>query len=717
MPAVAEKKERSSFASAIASCAPAMPAPSRHWPTATTCTSPAALARATTSARSEYESRCACASTSIRLHLGEQLRAELPQLLRALLGELAQQIEALRAAQLRQSFGRVHPQILGCGSIGSDPDQALFGPRRLEPADGPDRRALRGVAVRSGQRIERRDRFLHSEPAGPFSGDRPIVGLGLEPRDQMTGAARIPESRQRRRRQGPVELPQRIVLEHLGDLGHRRWVAERHQGGERFLPAVIVRERGLQLPEGGGILHVGERASGGEPHRFFAGFQDCPDPRPRRLAGEPQRRPDRRGADLGNGIGQQREHRALASEEVLRLAQQPHAGERRGADQRLRVLEQIAKPGSEDPSRVDVARTPALEERAGGVHAQRSIGRIERLARVELCIGRPFGLRLRLPLPEQRGEEAHHFTLDPGFTSPGNSMAVCSRSPPLAYRTMPCETRPFPKSRGGRFATTQTTLPTSSCGSYDCATPLTMVRGAASPRSIDSFSNLSFLGTRSAESTFPARRSIWSNCSRVSSGVTTPFAGGEGGTTAEGGTTKREESFWISAYSTFRTSGAGSRTALFSSGANSPHRSSAPVCSSTPFANRGTMGPSQRAQSRATFTASVSSASAPSRSLFSFSHGFCACSRWFAADENSSTFWTTARVSHRSYRAAISRSIARAFSSPSADRVSLPPFFQISESALLARFPTFARSSPLTRFFSSWSERSMSLVVGPRFAA
>ena len=129
------------------------------------------------------------------------------------------------------------------------------------------------------------------------------------------------------------------------------------------------------------------------------------------------------------------------------------------------------------------------------------------------------------------------------------------------------------------------------------------------------------------------------------------------------------------------------------------------------------MGPSQRAQSRATFTASVSSASAPSRSLFSFSHGFCACSRWFAADENSSTFWTTARVSHRSYRAAISRSIARAFSSPSADRVSLPPFFQISESARLARFPTFARSSPLTRFFSSWSERSMSLVVGPRFAA
>src|SRR5437016_269189 len=527
----------------------------------------------------------------------------------------------------------------------------------------------------------------------------------------MTGAARIPESRQRRRRQGPVELPQRIVLEHLGDLGHRRWVAERHQGGERFLPAVIVREAGLQLPEGGGILYVGECASGGEPHRFFAGFQDCPDPRPRRLAGEPQRRPDRRGADLGNGIGQQREHRALASGEVLRLAQQPHAGKRRGADQRLRVLEQIAEPGSEDLSRVDVARTPALEERAGGVHAERSIRRIERLARVELCIGRPFGLRLRLPLPEQRGEEAHHFTLDPGFTSPGNSMAVYSRSPPLAYRTMPCETRPFPKSRGGRFATTQTTLPTSSCGSYDCATPLTMVRGAASPRSIDSFSNLSFLGTRSAESTLPALRSIRSNCSTVSSGVTTAFAGGEGGTT------KCEESFWISTSSTFRTNGAGSRMETSSSGVKSPQRSSAPVCSSTPFANRGTMGPSQRAQSRATFTASVSSASAPSRSLFSFSHGFCACSRWFAADENSSTFWTTARVSHRSYRAAISRSIARAFSSPSADRVSLPPFFQISESARLARFPTLASSSPFTRFFSSCSERSMSLGVGPRFAA
>src|SRR5438128_2957773 len=540
MPAVAEKKERSSFASAIASCAPAMPAPSRHWPTATTCTSPAALARDTTSARSEYASRCACATASSRLHPGEQLRAELPQLLRALRGELAQQIETLRAAQLRQSFGRVHPQILGYGSIGSDPDQALLGPRRLEPAEGPDRRALRSVAVRSGQSIERRDRFLHPEPAGPFSGDRPIVGIGLEPRDQVTGAARISESRQRRRRQGPVELPQRIVLEHLGDLGHRRWVAERHQGGERFLPAVIVRERGLQLPERGGVLHVGESASGGEPHRFLAGFQDRPDLCARSVAGEPQRRPDRRRADLENWIRQQGEHRALASGEVLRLAQEPHARERRGADERLRIREQIGEPGSEDPGRLHVARTPALEQRADGVDAQRSVGRFERLARVDPGIGGGFGLCLRRPLPEQRGEETHHFTLDPGFTSPGSSMAVCSRSPPLAYRTMPCETSPLPKSRGGRFATTQTTLPTSSCGSYDCATPLTMVRGAASPRSIDSFSNLSFLGTRSAESTFPALRSIRSNCSTVSSGVTTAFAGGEGGTT------KCEESFWIS---------------------------------------------------------------------------------------------------------------------------------------------------------------------------
>src|SRR5207245_7101445 len=118
-------------------------------------TSPADLARFTTSARSEYASRCACASTSIRLHLGEQLRAELPQLLRPLRGELAQEVEGRRGAQLCEPFGRVHPQVLGCGSIGSDPDQALFGPRRLEPAEGPDRRALRGVAVRSGQRIER----------------------------------------------------------------------------------------------------------------------------------------------------------------------------------------------------------------------------------------------------------------------------------------------------------------------------------------------------------------------------------------------------------------------------------------------------------------------------------------------------------------------------------------------------------------------------------
>src|SRR5438067_2088052 len=161
MPAVAEKKDRSSFANAIASFAPAMPAPSRHWPTATTCTSPAALARATTSARSEYPSRCACASTSIRLHLGEQLRAELPQLFGALRGELAQQIEGLRATKLGQSFGGVHPQILWCGPIGGDPDQALFGPRRPEPAERSDRRALRDVAIRCGETIERRYRFPH----------------------------------------------------------------------------------------------------------------------------------------------------------------------------------------------------------------------------------------------------------------------------------------------------------------------------------------------------------------------------------------------------------------------------------------------------------------------------------------------------------------------------------------------------------------------------
>ena len=130
----------------------------------------------------------------------------------------------------------------------------------------------------------------------------------------------------------------------------------------------------------------------------------------------------------------------------------------------------------------------------------------------------------------------------------------------------------------------------------------------------------------------------------VSSGTTTAFAGG--GTTAEGGT-NREESSLTSASSTFRTSGRGSLIAAFSSGLKSPQVNSAPLCSSTPRANRGTMGASHRAQNRATFTASVSSSSAASRSVFSFSHGFCACRRWLADDENSSTFWTTVRVSHR----------------------------------------------------------------------
>ena len=37
----------------------------------------------------------------------------------------------------------------------------------------------------------------------------------------------------------------------------------------------------------------------------------------------------------------------------------------------------------------------------------------------------------------------------------------------------------------------------------------------------------------------------------------------------------------------------------------------------------------------------------PQLPKFSFSHGFCACRRWLADDENSSTFWTTVRVSHR----------------------------------------------------------------------
>ena len=55
--------------------------------------------------------------------------------------------------------------------------------------------------------------------------------------------------------------------------------------------------------------------------------------------------------------------------------------------------------------------------------------------------------------------------------------------------------------------------------------------------------------------------------------------------------------------------------------------------------------------------------------------------------------------------------------SDGAEVVSLPPFFQTSESARLARLPTFASSSPFTRFFSSLNERSMSLGVGPRFAA
>src|SRR5262249_51197840 len=146
-----------------------------------------------------------------------------------------------------------------------------------------------------------------------------------------------------------------------------------------------------------------------------------------------------------------------------------------------------------------------------GVHPDRAVGRVERHGRNLLRLGRRRRLRLRLLLAEERREDPHHFTLEPGFTSPGSSMAVFSRSPPLAYRVLPCDARHLPSPRGGRFATTQTVFPTTSSAAYDWATPLTMVRGAASPRSTVSFSSLSFLGTFSAARILPARKSICAN--------------------------------------------------------------------------------------------------------------------------------------------------------------------------------------------------------------
>src|SRR5262245_4611142 len=184
MPAVAEKNERSRFASSTASSAPAMPLPSRHCPTRTMCTSPAARARAITSSRSAYPSRWACASTSIRLNLGEQLPAERAQLGAVLRGEPAQKLEGRRRAQLRQAFRRIHPEVLGGADVAGDLQQTLLGAGRFQPAQGADRSPSRRIPFRLRQLGERRDGLLDVEAPGPLCRDGPVIPPRLDPRDE-----------------------------------------------------------------------------------------------------------------------------------------------------------------------------------------------------------------------------------------------------------------------------------------------------------------------------------------------------------------------------------------------------------------------------------------------------------------------------------------------------------------------------------------------------
>ena len=99
-------------------------------------------------------------------------------------------------------------------------------------------------------------------------------------------------------------------------------------------------------------------------------------------------------------------------------------------------------------------------------------------------------------------------------------------------------------------------------------------------------------------------------------------------------------------------------------------------------------------------------------------------SRSFAAPASASAAWTAARESTRRHAcSAFARARLAWFqrSTASASPGNRPSFpdrlFHRIESARLARLPTLFKSSPLTRFFMSPRDKSMSLAVGPRLAA
>jgi pyrimidine-nucleoside phosphorylase len=99
-----------------------------------------------------------------------------------------------------------------------------------------------------------------------------------------------------------------------------------------------------------------------------------------------------------------------------------------------------------------------------------------------------------------------HFRREPGATA-SSIVARWSASDGPVASSIPCETSLPPKSRGARFATTTTRLPTSASGVNVSASPATIVRGSASPRSTVRRRSLSFFGTFSHVLTSPTRRS------------------------------------------------------------------------------------------------------------------------------------------------------------------------------------------------------------------
>ena len=245
-----------------------------------------------------------------------------------------------------------------------------------------------------------------------------------------------------------------------------------------------------------------------------------------------------------------------------------------------------------------------------------------------------------------------------------------------------------------------------------------------------SLSSLSAFGTRSAASTLPARRSISAKRSIViSAGEVGAGVGTEAGVGADASrgasATNRDVSLRTSSSSIRRTSGLGSRMVASSSGLWSVTAGSgAPVCSTIPCANRGTTGSSIAAHTRARFTASVSSRRAPSGSVAMVFHGCFRCNRSFPAAATASAACTAARESTRRYACIALARWRLAWcqrSTPSASPGKRPSFpdrlFHRIESARLARLPTLFKSSPLTRFFMSPRDKSMSLAVGPRLAA